>query len=117
MGPKGPPGPSGSGTGFSTEATALGYSKGAGLAVEQGLLAADGQPAKTVLAVGPTNTGKVQGCSLGGGNVVEVYASGADFNAGTVLYREFMGAGEPICFTGLSTGAIITSTQGFYGMS
>ena len=49
--------------------------------------------------------------------MVEVYASGADFNAGTVLYREFMGAGEPICFTGLSTGAIITSTQGFYGMS
>ena len=49
--------------------------------------------------------------------MVEVYASGSDYNSATVLYREFMGAGEPICFTGLSTGAIITSTQGFYGMS
>jgi hypothetical protein len=106
----------GTGGGGSDE-NALSFAKGAGLAVEQGLLAADGQPAKTVLAVGPTNTGKVQGCSLGAGNVVEVYASGADYNNATVLYREFMGAGEPICFTGLSTGAIITSTQGFYGMS
>ena len=69
-----------------------------------------------MLAVGATNTGKVQGCSLGDGNVVEVYASGTDFNDANVLYREFMGAGEPICFTGLSPGAIITSTQGFYGM-
>jgi hypothetical protein len=105
------------GSGGGSDENALAFAKGAGLAVEQGLLAADGQPAKTVLAVGPTNTGKVQGCSLGAGNVVEVYASGADYNSATVLYREFMGAGEPICFTGLSTGAIITSTQGFYGMS
>jgi hypothetical protein len=28
-----------------------------------------------------------------------------------------MSLGEPICFTGLSDGAIITSTQGFYGFS
>ena len=95
---------------------ALAFANGAGLAVEQGLLAADGQPAKTVLAVAATNTGKVQGCSLGDGNVIEVFASGADFNANNVLYREFMSLGEPICFTGLSPGAIITSTQGFYGM-
>lgn len=27
-----------------------------------------------------------------------------------------MGKGEPICFTGLSAGAIITATQGFYGV-
>jgi hypothetical protein len=108
QGPQGPPGP--------LDPNALAYAKGAGLAVEQGLLAAAGQPALTVLAVGATNTGKVQGCSLGAGNVVEVYASGADFNSANVLYREFMGAGEPICFTGLSPGAIITSTQGFYGM-
>ena len=106
---------SGDGGGASNE-TALSFAKGAGLVLEQSLLAADGQPAKTVLAVGATNTGKVQGCSLGAGNVVEVYASGADFNSSTVLYREFMGAGEPICFTGLTSGAIITSTQGFYGM-
>ncbi len=90
---------------------------GSTLGLEQSLLAAAGQPALTVLAVGYTDTGKVQGVSLGEGNVVEVYVNGADFNAGTVLYREFMSLGEPICFTGLSTGAIITSTQGFYGVS
>ena len=106
----------GTGGGGVTPDDSLANSKGAALALEQSLLAKDGQPALTVLAVGATNTGKVQGCSLGDGNVVEVYASGADFNSATVLYREFMSAGEPICFTGLSPGAIITSTQGFYGM-
>jgi hypothetical protein len=90
---------------------------GSTLGLQQGLLAAAGQPGLTVLAVGYTNTGKVQGVSLGAGNVVEVYANGTDFNAGTVLHREFMNLGEPICFTGLSNGAIITSTQGFYGFS
>jgi hypothetical protein len=90
---------------------------GSTLGLEQALLANAGQPALTVLAVGQTNTGKVQGCSLGDGNVIEVYANGSDFNAGTVLYREFMALGEPICFTGLANGAIITSTQGFYGFS
>lgn len=90
---------------------------GSTLGLEQSLLANAGQPALTVLAVGQTTTGKVQGCSLGDGNVIEVYANGADFNAGTVLYREFMALGEPICFTGLANGAIITSTQGFYGFS
>ena len=114
MGPQGPPGTGGTST--SSSDIALSYAKGAGLAVEQGLLAAAGQPAKTVLAVGATDTGKVQGCSLGDGNVVEVYASGADYNKANVLHREFMGAGEPICFTGIQPGAIITSTQGFYGM-
>lgn len=88
---------------------------GSSLGLQQALLAEAGQPGLTVLAVGFTTSGKVQGVSLGAGNVVEVYASGADFNAGTVLYREFMNRGEPICFTGLATGAIITSTQGFYG--
>ena len=90
---------------------------GSTLGLGQSLLANAGQPALTVLSVGYTNTGKVQGCSLGDGNVVEVYANGSDFNSGTVLYREFMSLGEPICFTGLSDGAIITSTQGFYGVS
>ena len=97
------------------EVTAIAAGSTQGL--EQALLARAGQPAVTVLAVGFTNTGKVQGCSLGDGNVVEVYASGADYTAGTVLYREFMSLGEPICFTGLSTGAIITTTEGFYGVS
>lgn len=101
-----------------TDAEAVGgIAAGSTLGLEQALLANAGQPGLTVLAVGQTNTGKVQGCSLGDGNVVEVYASGADFNAGTVLIREFMSLGEPICFTGLSNGAIITSSQGFYGFS
>lgn len=90
---------------------------GSTLGLQQSLLANAGQPARTVLAVGYTTSGKVQGVSLGDGNVIEVYANGTDFNNGTVLYREFMALGEPIIFTGLSNGAIITSTQGFYGVS
>ena len=90
---------------------------GSTLGLQQQLLAESGQAGLTVLAVGYTTSGKVQGVSLGSGNVVEVYASGADFNQGTVLYREFMSFGEPICFTGLASGAIITATQGFYGVS
>ena len=101
-----------------TDAAAVGaIAAGSTLGLQQELLANEGQPGLTVLAVGFTTSGKVQGCSLGDGNVVEVYANGADFNAGTVLYREFMSLGEPICFTGLSDGAIITATQGFYGFS
>ena len=87
---------------------------GSTLGLEQALLANAGTG---LLAVGYTNTGKVMGVSLGAGNVIEVYANGSDYNAGNVLYREFMNLGEPICFTGLSNGAIITSTQGFYGYS
>lgn len=98
-------------------ATVESIAAGSTLGLQQSLLANAGQPGLTVLAVGYTTTGKVQGCSLGDGNVIEVYASGADYNSGTVLYREFMSLGEPICFTGLSNGAIITSTQGFYGFS
>ena len=106
------PTPSPSGT--ADEALAL--AKGAALNLKQELLAADGQPAFTVLAVTATNTGKVQGVSLGDGNVIEVYANGDDYSDSIVLYREFMALGEPICFTGLASGAIITSTQGFYGV-
>ncbi|MEO1077482.1 MAG: hypothetical protein AAFX41_16185, partial [Bacteroidota bacterium] len=75
----------------STEAQAI--AAGSTLGLQQGLLAAAGQPGLTVLAVGYTTSGVVQGVSLGPGNVVEVYASGADFNSGTVLYREFMSFG------------------------
>ena len=89
---------------------------GAILNLRQQILAAAGQPAQTILAVAATTSGKVQGVSLGDGNVVEVYADGDAYSESTVLYREFMSLGEPICFTGLSPGAIITSTQGFYGM-
>ena len=90
---------------------------GASLGLEQSLLANAGQAGLTVLAVAYTTSGKVQGVSLGAGNVVEVYADGTAYNAGNVLYREFMQLGEPICFTGLTDGAIIVSTQGFYGFS
>lgn len=107
----------GSAGGGTDVATVQSIAAGSTLGLQQKLLADAGQPGLTVLAVGFTTSGKVQGISLGAGNVVEVYASGADFNSGTVLYREFMSFGEPICFTGLSNGAIITSTQGFYGFS
>lgn len=118
-GPQGPQGEAGTGggeSGMDVEAVAV-IANGSTFGLEQKLLAEAGQPAKTVLAVGYTNSGRVQGCSLGAGNVVTVYASGEDFNSGTVLFREFMELGEPICFTGLTTGAIITSTEGFYGLS
>ena len=109
---------SGGGTGGGiTEDEVVAIAAGSTLGLEQALLANAGQPGKTVLAVGFTDTGKVQGVSLGDGNVVEVYANGDDFNAGVVLYREFMSLGEPICFTGLSNGAIITGSEGFYGFS
>lgn len=99
-----------------TESQINAIASGSTLGLQQSLLANAGQPALTVLAVGyVTSSGKVQGVSLGDGNVVQVYSTGADFNSGTVLYREFMNRGEPICFTGLSIGAIITSTAGFYG--
>lgn len=90
---------------------------GSTLGLQQSLLANSGQPARTVLAVGYTTTGKVQGSSLGEGNVIEAYASGTDFNNGNVLYRVFKNLGEPFIFTGLTDGAIITSTSGFYGFS
>ena len=102
---------------YTQEVDAAAIAAGSTLGLEQQLLASAGQPALTVLAVGYTTSGKVQGVSLGAGNVIEVYANGTDYNSGTVLYREFMAFGEPICFTGLANGAIITSTQGFYGFS
>lgn len=100
---------------FAKESEVREVAGGSTLGLQQSLLANAGQPALTVLLCPPTTSGKIQGVSLGDGNVVEVYASGADFNTGTVLYREFMSLGEPIVFTGLSFGAIITATQGFYG--
>ena len=90
---------------------------GAILAFRQDALATSGQTALTVRAVGFTTSGKVQGVSLGDGNVVEVYLTGQDFTDGNVLYRELMSRGEPICFTGLQNGSIITSTEGFDGSS
>lgn len=96
---------------------ALSLAKGSALNLKQELLSAAGEPGRTVLAVAATTSGKVQGVSLGDGNVIEVFANGADYNNSVVLYREFLSAGEPICFTGISPGAIITSSKGFYGVS
>lgn len=90
---------------------------GSTLGLQQSLLANAGQPALTVLAVGYTTTGKIQGVSLGNGNIIEAYATGADYNSGNVLYRVFKNLGQPFIFTGLSNGAIITSTQGYYGFA
>ena len=103
--------------GYVVESNAVDYARQAANSLEQNLLAVAGQPARTILAVGATTSGKVQGVSLSDGNTIEVYASGTTFAAKTVLYREFMSKGEVICFTGLSDGAIITSTGGFYGCS
>ncbi len=98
-------------------ADAITHAKGAADLLSQQLLAEAAQPALTVLCVAATTTGKVQGVSLGYNNVVEVYESGATYVKRETKYREFMSLGEPICFTGLKAGAIITSTQGFYGGS
>lgn len=106
--------PSGGGT---DTAAVQAIAAGSTLGLQQALLAGAGQPGLTVLCVGYTTSGVVQGVSLGAGNVLEVYANGTDYNAGTVLYREFLSFGEPFIFTGLTDGAIITSTQGFYGVS
>ena len=87
------------------------------LGFEQTLLTSDGQPAKTVHVVGLTTNGKVQITSLDDGNTVEVYADGDALAAGVVLHREFMALGEPIVFTGLSLGNVITSTGGIGGVT
>ncbi|MEM9521548.1 MAG: hypothetical protein AAGA37_19720 [Actinomycetota bacterium] len=90
---------------------------GSTLGLEQQLLANAGQVARNVLIAGPTTNGKFQGCSLGGQNVIQVYETGADFQAGNVWHREFMRFGEPICFDGIPQGALLTSTAGWFGMT
>jgi len=110
-------------------ATVGAIAAGSTLGLQQRLLANAGQPGLSILAVGYTNTGKVQGVSLGDGNVVSVYRNGVDFVADVPIWEttagqaagyigpEFMSLGEAICFTGLETGAIVTSTTGFHGAS
>ncbi|MEL6716045.1 MAG: hypothetical protein AAFP86_19850, partial [Planctomycetota bacterium] len=91
---------------------------GAASNLEQKLLAQRGQPGLTILGVGYTDTNRIQGVSLADGNVVEVYASGDDFsNHNDPIYREFMSKGEPIVLSGVSNGALIASSGGFYGCS
>lgn len=95
----------------------LSVAAGSTLGLEQQLLAQAGQPARTVRAVAYTTTDRTQGVSLGPNNMVVCYASGADYNAGNVLHREFLADGEPIVLPSLPPGAIITSTAGFDGAS
>lgn len=102
---------------------------GSTLGLEQALLTSDGQPGKTVLAVGYTTSGKVQGVSLGAGNLVTIYENGSDYANNIPIHTkpsyqaigytqpEVLNFGEPICFTGLPVGAIITSSEGFYGFA
>lgn len=100
---------------------------GSTLGLEQGLLAASGQVGKTVLAVaytyhqdteGPTADTKAQLTSLGDGNVMFVYASGADFNAGIVQEGPvFLALGEIYVVENVQAGTIITLTEGGYGFS
>ena len=95
----------------------LAIAAGSTLGLEQQLLARAGQPARTVRAVAYTTSNRTQGVSLGPNNMVVCYASGADYNAGNVLHREFLADGEPIVLPSLPPGAIVTSTAGFDGAS
>lgn len=110
-----------------TTATATGIAAGSTLGLQQELLAAQGQVGKTVLAVpytfyqgseGPSANHKVQGTSLGDGNVLFVYASGADFAAGNIQEGPvFLADGEIYVIENVQAGTIITATEGFYGFA
>ena len=106
-----------------TAAVAAGSTQG----LEQTLLAQQGQVGKTVLAVaytyhqgneGPSVDNKAQITSLEDGNVVFVYASGADFLSLTVQEGPiFLSKGEIYVIENVQAGTIITSTEGAYGYS
>lgn len=103
-------------TGLS-EDDVIGVSQGVSGGFEQQLIAEAGQVAKTVLVVAKTNVdGEMQGCSLDDGNVVKVYSTSDDYISDTPLYTEMMQKGEPITFSGLQDGSIVTSEKGFYGL-
>lgn len=97
------------------------------LSLEQQLLAAQGQVGKTVLAVGytfnqgsegPSPGNKAQITSLEDGNVVFVYATGSDFNAGVIQEGPvFLAKGEVYVIENVQNGSIITATEGAYGFS
>ena len=100
---------------------------GSTASLEQGLLASAGQVGKTILGVGyvyhngdadGTPSMKAQIASLGAGNVVFHYASGADFLAGIIEEGPiFLKLGEIYIIQNVSTGSIITSSEGCYGFS
>lgn len=95
----------------------IGVSSGTTLGLQQELLANAGQVALTPLVVGPTSNGKVQGSSLGDGNVIRAYLTGDDFVNGNVFFTQFANLGNNFCFTGLQFGSIIVATKGFFGIT
>ena len=99
------------------EAAAEAFSSGLAARLTANGGVAGGNLARTTQVVMATNTGIVQIASAGDGNVVEVFADGANHASGTVLQRLFMKEGEVAVLTGLSAGAVITSTQGVCGAS
>lgn len=76
-----------------------------------------GNLALTTQIVLQTTDGKVQLGSADDGNEVTFYADGTDFAAGTVKTRVFLTKGEVYVETGLTAGAIVTSTKGICGAS
>ena len=102
------------------------------LGLSQKLLASNRQLGKTVLAVPyvssdrdrnhnsktPEEKGKVQVTSLDDGNVLFVYASGADFLTQTIQEGPiFLSKGEIYVIADCVPGAIITMEGGGYGMA
>lgn len=93
--------------------------------ITEGLLAESGQIGKTVLAVANTFNSandpllnKAQITSLGAGNVMFVYASGADYTAGIIQEGPvFLEDGEVYVIQNLVNGSIITLSEGGYGFS
>ncbi|MEO0496828.1 MAG: hypothetical protein AAF141_05580 [Pseudomonadota bacterium] len=76
-----------------------------------------GSPGLTTHLVLQTTDGKVQIGSLGDGNVVEIYTTGADFLAGNIKSRLFLSDGEIHVEDGLSAGSVITTSRGIGGAS
>jgi len=70
-----------------------------------------------IFEVVPRAITKVQGVSLGWNNRVTVYENGDDYLNANHKYTEILGFGEPLVITDIKAGAIITSTEGFYGFS
>jgi hypothetical protein len=117
--------PVSSGGGLS-ESEVAAIAAGSTQGLQQSLLADAGQVGKTVLAVAfawyqGSETGtnvKAQITSLGEGNVVFVYRTGADFLA--LNEQEgpiFLGLGEVYVIEDVTAGTIITATEGAYGYS
>lgn len=109
-----------------TTEAASNIASGSTLGLEQQLLASQGQVGKTVLAVaytfyqgseGPSVDHKAQITSLGDGNVVFVYATGADFPSMVQEGPIFLAKGEIYVIENVQAGTIITATEGAYGFS